>query len=603
MYKLFDRKKMIGLLVVLCLAGSVPSGKAQTDNRFEVSKNLDIFNALVKEMEMFYVDSIDIEKAVRRGIDAMLGGLDPYTEYIPEQEMETLKLITTGEYGGIGSYIRARSANGPVMIAEPNEGMPAALAGLKAGDVILSIDTVDVSKATNERVSELLKGVPNTKVVLTIRRPGEKKNRKVEIMRKQIQVKQVTWYGVMPDSVGYIYLKGFTDKSAQEVKEAFEDLKKNHGIKSLVLDLRNNGGGVLEGAVQIVGMFVPKGSEVISTKGKIKQWDRVYRTSTEPLDTVMPLAVLINGGSASAAEIVSGALQDLDRAVLVGQRSFGKGLVQSTRDLPYEGKLKVTMSKYYIPSGRCIQQLDYTHRKEDGSVDVIPDSLTSVFYTSKGRPVRDGGGVRPEFEVKEPKIPTLMYYLATDTIFFDFITDWVLRHPQIPPVEEFALTAADFEALKAYAKEKNFTYDRQSEKVLKNLKEVAEFEGYLDGDSAAFKAMEGKLTPDLDRDFDRFKDEVMKLMASEIVKRYYYQSGELIQNLKDDEVLEKAVEVLGDPALYKATLSAPEASATGTGASAPAVAAKVTEVDRVKVAPAREKTAGQDAPARVPAGR
>lgn len=595
MYKLFDRKKMIGLFVLLLLAGNAWPGKAQTDNRFEVSKNLDIFNALVKEMEMFYVDSIDIDKAVRRGIDAMLGGLDPYTEYIPEQEMETLKLITTGEYGGIGSYIRARSAAGPVMIAEPNEGMPAAQAGLKAGDVILFIDTVDVSKATNERVSELLKGVPNTKVVLTIRRPGEKKNRKVEIMRKQIQVKQVTWYGVMPDSVGYIYLKGFTDKSAQEVKEAFEDLKKNHGIKSLVLDLRNNGGGVLEGAVQIVGMFVPKGSEVISTKGKIKQWDRVYRTSTEPLDTVMPLAVLVNGGSASAAEIVSGALQDLDRAVLVGQRSFGKGLVQSTRDLPYEGKLKVTMSKYYIPSGRCIQQLDYSHRKEDGSVDAIPDSLTSVFYTSKGRPVRDGGGVRPEFEVKEPKMPTLMYYLATDTIFFDFVTDWVLKHPQIQPVEQFAVTDADFEALKAYAKEKNFTYDRQSEKVLKNLKEVAEFEGYLEGDSSAFQAMEVKLTPDLDRDFDRFRDEVMKLLASEIVKRYYYQSGELIQNLKEDEVLEKAIEVLTDSALYEATLRAPSTPA--------APVASVAEADRVKAAPARKAAAGSGTPATIPAGK
>ncbi len=595
MYKLFHRKRTVGWLAFLLLAAFVLPGKAQTDNRFEVSKNLDIFNALVKEMEMFYVDSIDIDKAVRRGIDAMLGGLDPYTEYIPEQEMETLKLITTGEYGGIGSYIRSRSASGPVMIAEPNEGMPAALAGLKAGDIILAIDTVDVSAATNERVSELLKGVPNTKVTLTIRRPGEKKNRKVEIMRRQIQVKQVTWYGVMPDSVGYIYLKGFTDKSAQEVKDAFEDLKKNHGIKSLILDLRNNGGGVLEGAVQIVGMFVPKGSEVISTKGKIKQWDRVYRTSTEPLDTVMPLAVLVNGASASAAEIVSGALQDLDRAVLVGQRSFGKGLVQSTRDLPYDGKLKVTMSKYYIPSGRCIQQLDYTHRKEDGSVDVIPDSLTSVFYTSKGRPVRDGGGVRPEFEVKEPKVPTLMYYLATDTIFFDFITDWVLKHPHIQPVETFALTDADFEALKAYAKEKNFTYDRQSEKVLKNLKEIAEFEGYLDGDSTAFQAMEVKLTPDLDRDFDRFKEEVMKLMASEIVKRYYYQSGELIQNLKDDEVLKKAIEVLNDPTLYQTTLSAP-GKAEGTAFS-------VVKADSVKTAPARETLSGSKGEEPAPGGK
>lgn len=541
----------------MLLAGGFFSAEAQEDNRFEVSKNLDIFNALVKETEMFYVDSVDVEKSVRRGIDAMLSGLDPYTEYIPEQEMETLKLITTGEYGGIGSYIRQRNADGGVMIAEPNEGMPAALAGLKAGDLILAIDTIDVSRATNDRVSELLKGVPNTKLVLTIQRPGEKKPRKVEIVRKQIQVKQVTWYGVRNDSVGYIYLKGFTDKSAQEVKDAFEDLKKNHHIKSLILDLRNNGGGVLEGAVQLVSMFVPKGSEVISTKGKIKQWDRTYRTSTEPIDTVMPIAVLINGGSASAAEIVSGALQDWDRAVLVGQRSFGKGLVQSTRDLPYDGKLKVTMSKYYIPSGRCIQQLDYTHRKEDGSVAAIPDSLTSVFHTSKGRPVRDGGGVRPEFEVKEPKVPTMMYYLATDTIFFDFVTDWAAKHPTIPAVEAFAVTDADFEALKAYAKEKDFTYDRQSEKVLKNLKEVAEFEGYLDGDSSAFKALEAKLTPDLDRDFDRFKDQVKELMASEIVKRYYFQKGELIQNLKNDPVLEKALEVLADPSLYRQTLSAP----------------------------------------------
>lgn len=548
----------MGLFCLLLLAGSVWPGKAQQDNRFEVSKNLDVFNALVKEMEMFYVDSVDVEKTIRRGIDAMLEGLDPYTEYIPEQEMETLKIMTTGEYGGIGSYIRQRNVNGGVMIAEPNEGMPAALAGLKAGDLILAVDTVDVSKATNDKVSELLKGVPNTKVMLTILRPGEKKPRKVEIIRKQIQVRQVTYYGVRNDSVGYIYLKGFTDKSAGEVKEAFEDLKKNHHIKSLILDLRNNGGGVLEGAVQIVGMFVPKGSEVISTKGKIKQWDRTYRTSTDPIDTVMPMAVLVNGASASAAEIVSGALQDLDRAVLVGQRSFGKGLVQSTRDLPYDGKLKVTMSKYYIPSGRCIQQIDYTHRKEDGSVEAIPDSLTSVFYTSKGRPVRDGGGVRPEFEVKEPKMPTLMYYLATDTTLFDFVTNWAMAHKEIEPVESFTVTDEDFEALKAYAKEKNFTYDRQSEKVLKNLKEIAEFEGYMDGDSTMFAALEAKLTPDIERDFDRFKDQIKKLLASEIVKRYYYQSGELIQSLKDDEVMEKAFEVLADPELYTRTLSRPE---------------------------------------------
>lgn len=559
MCKLIEKKRIIGLFCLLLVAGNVFPGQAQNkDNRFEVSKNLDVFNAVVKEAEMFYVDSMDVEKTIRRGIDAMLEGLDPYTEYIPEQEMEELKMITTGEYGGVGSYIRQRDKDGGVVIAEPFEGMPAALAGLKAGDQILAIDTVDVSKATNDKVSELLKGIPNTKMVLKIQRPGEKKPRQVELVRKQILVDQVTYYGVRGDSVGYIYLKGFTDKSAQEVKSAFEDLKKNHHIKALVLDLRNNPGGVLESAVQIVGMFVPKGSEVISTKGKVKQWDRTYRTSSEPIDTVMPIVVMVNGNSASASEIVSGALQDLDRAVLVGQRSFGKGLVQSTRELPYDGKLKVTISKYYIPSGRCIQQLDYTHRKADGTVDAIPDSLTSVFYTSKGRLVRDGGGVRPEFEVKEPKIPTMMYYLATDFALFDFITDWVQKHKTIPPVEEFTVTDEDFEALKAYAKEKNFTYDRQSEKALKNLREIAEFEGYLDNDSTTFKALEVKLTPDLERDFDRNKEQVKKLLASEIVKRYYFQKGELMENLKEDKALQRAVEVVVDRDLYNKTLSAPE---------------------------------------------
>ncbi|RHU24205.1 S41 family peptidase [Parabacteroides sp. TM07-1AC] len=557
MFKQIRRERLIGLFCLLLLAGSVIPAQAQKDNRFEVSKNLDIFNALVKEVEMFYVDSVDVEKTVRRGINAMLGGLDPYTVYYPEQDMDELKIMTTGEYGGIGSYIRERKEGG-VYVTEPFEGMPAALAGLKAGDRILAIDTVDTSNKTSSEVSELLKGVPNTKMVLKIQRPNEKKPREVELIRKQILVDQVTYYGVRGDGVGYIYLKSFTDKSAQEVKAALEDLKKNHQIKSLVLDLRNNPGGLLESAAQIVGMFVPKGKEVVSTKGKISQWDRTYRTSTEPIDTVMPMVVLINGNSASAAEIVSGALQDMDRAVLVGQRSYGKGLVQSTRELPYEGRLKVTMSKYYIPSGRCIQQMDYSHRKADGSVDAIPDSLTSVFYTSKGRPVRDGGGVRPEFEIEEEEMPTMMYYLATDFILMDFVTDWAQKHKTIPPVEEFTVSDEDFEAFKNYAKEKNFTYDRQSEKVLKNLKEVAKFEGYMDNDSTIFKELENRLTPDLERDFNHYKDQIKKLMASEIVKRYYYQKGELQESLKEDEVLEKAIEVLGDQELYNKTLSTPE---------------------------------------------
>nr|WP_085537766.1 S41 family peptidase [Massilibacteroides vaginae] len=548
------REKIYSSLICFLFSIILPvTVSAQKDNRFEVSKNLDIFNALVKEVEMFYVDSVEVEKMVRKGIDGMLSDLDPYTEYIPEQDMGDLKYMTTGEYGGIGAYIRQRED--AVIIAEPFEGMPAELAGLKAGDQILTIDTTEVSSFTSDKVSALLKGVPNTKIRLTIQRPGEKKTRKVELIRKQILVDQVTYYGVRGDGVGYINLKGFTDKSAQEVRNAFDDLRKNQGIKSLVLDLRNNGGGLLESAVQIVNMFVPKGKEVVATRGKVKQWDRTYRTSLEPIDTVMPIAVLINGASASAAEIVSGALQDMDRAVLVGQRSFGKGLVQSPRELPFNGSLKVTMSKYYIPSGRCIQQIDYSHRKADGSAAAIPDSLTSVFYTSKGRPVRDGGGVRPEFEVEEPKIPTLMYYLVTDYALFDFVTDWAQKHPKIAPVDEFAITDEDFEAFKTYAKEKNFTYDRQSEKALKTFKEIADFEGYLDGDSSIIVALQKQITPDLDRDFDRFKDQIKKLLSTEIVKRYYYQKGELIESLKDDEVLDKAIEVLSAPELYQETLS------------------------------------------------
>lgn len=546
-------KKIAIMMGVCCLLDSGTPMQSQTDNRFEVSKNLDIFNALVKEVEMFYVDSVDIEKTVRRGIDAMLGGLDPYTEYYPEQEMDKLKFMTTGEYGGIGSYIRARKEGG-VYIVEPFEGMPAAEAGLKAGDRILAVDTVDVTNKSSDEVSSLLKGVPNTKLKLKIQGPFDKKPREVELIRRQILENQVTYYGVMTDSIGYIYLKGFTDKSAQEVKSAFEDLKQNHHIRALVLDLRNNGGGLLESATQIVGMFVPKGSEVMSTKSKLSQWDRTYRTSVNPLDTTIPMAVLINGASASSAEIVSGSLQDMDRAVLVGQRSFGKGLVQSTRNLPYNATLKVTMSKYYIPSGRCIQQLDYSHRRADGSVGVIPDSLTSVFYTAAGRPVRDGGGITPDFKIDMPETPTLMFYLATDFLVTDFVVQWANKHKSIASPETFKLTDADFEAFKAYAKEKNFTYDRQSEKLLEELKEVARIEGYTESDSTLFDTLKTKLTPDIERDFNRHRPQIEKLLTSEIMKRYYYQRGELINSLQNDEALEKALEVLASPKVYRETL-------------------------------------------------
>lgn len=529
----------------------------EDSSRFEVSKQLDIFNALVKEMEMYYVDTIDMRAIMRRGINAMLRGLDPYTEYIPEDELDDLKMITTGEYGGIGALIRYR--NGITVVTEPFEGMPAALAGIKAGDRILAIDDRDATGIADNKVSEMLKGLPNTKLKLKIQRPDEKKPRTFDIIRKQIILDQVIYYGVKNDSIGYIYLQGFTDKSAEEVKSAFENLRKNHNIKSLILDLRDNGGGVLEGAVQTVGFFVPKGTKVISIRGKASQLDRIYRTYNEPVDTTIPIAVLINGSSASASEIVAGALQDMDRAVLIGQRSYGKGLVQSPRNLPYDGKLKVTISKYFIPSGRCIQQFDYTHRHPDGSAAAIPDSLTSVFHTAKGRPVRDGGGVRPDFEIDEKKIPAMLYYLDMDKDFivFDYVTDWVKNHKTITLPDNFVYSDKDYEDFKKVAVEKKFEYDRQSGKALNALKEVAEFEGFFEEDATLFASLEEKLKPDLARDLEKYKSEIKQYIASEIVKRYYYRSGELQFNLKDDKTLAKALEVLGNKELYTKTLSSP----------------------------------------------
>ena len=529
--------------------------QGREDHRFEVSKQLDIFNALIKEVDMFYVDSIEIKRMMRRGINAMLRSLDPYTEYYAEEDMEKLNILTTGEYGGIGAVIHYRASG--TIIAEPYERMPAAEAGLKAGDVILTVDTVNALHLPADKVSEMLKGVPNTKMTLSIRRPGEKNIRKFDLVRKRIVMDQVLHYGVYGDKTGYIYLKGFTDKSAQEVKNALVDLMKNNQIESLILDLRDNGGGLLESAVQIVNFFVPKGKEVLSMKGKVSQLDRTYRTYNEPLNTEIPIVVLINGNTASASEIVSGALQDMDRAVLIGQRSFGKGLVQTPKSLPYEGQIVMTTNKYYIPSGRCIQQLDYSHRNADGSVDAIPESLTSVFYTEKGRPVRDGGGIRPDFEVNEPITPTIIYYLNIDEdlILFDYITEWVMKHPTIPPIEAFVYSDEDYESFKSYMIEKNFEYDRQSEKAFKTLKEIAKFEGFMEDDSTLFAALEDKLKPNLKRDLERYKKQIKNEITIEILKRYYYQSGVVRYSLLDDDTFKKALDVLKDKALYQKTLN------------------------------------------------
>ncbi len=545
MYKYF-------FINILLLGGVFGAFAQQTDNqRFELSKNLDVFNSLIKELDMFYVDTIQPDKVISNAIDGMLGKLDPYTTYITEEELNDFKFMTTGEYAGIGSIIVQRK--GKTYISEPYENMPAALAGLKAGDELLEIDDVKVSEI--EIPSEKLKGPANTKVKVKYMPSGSKKPVVVEIVRKRIQINPVTYYGVVGENTGYIYLSGFTDGCSLEVKAAFNDLKKNHNITSVILDMRNNPGGIMEEAVQIVNIFVPKGKVVLSTKGKIKQWERTYRTAIEPLDTVIPLAVLVNGNSASASEIVSGAIQDLDRGIIVGARTFGKGLVQSTRELPYSNSLKVTTSKYYIPSGRCIQAIDYAHRGKDGRAGVIPDSLTSVFQTEKGRLVRDGGGVTPDFKVEEERKSNISYYLRLDYMIFDYVTEWVNKHDKIVPVQDFVFPETDYNSFKAFVKSKNFTYDRQSEKALTALKEIMNFEGYKETAAEEFKALEVKLKPDLDRDLELNKEDIIDLISSEIVKRYYYQKGEIIQLLKKDKDLEKALEVFQNKDLYDKTLT------------------------------------------------
>lgn len=537
-------------LLCLCWAGF-----KRDNHNFQVSKNLDVFNSVYKELDMFYVDTIDPQKVIRAGIDAMLEEIDPYTVYYPEDDLDDLKQMITGKYAGIGSIIRYYKKRERVVIFEPYEDTPAAEAGLKAGDIILEIDGKDVKGLMTDKVSEMLRGEAGTTFILKVERPGEAAPLEFRITRRNIQTPAVPYYGMLTDGKsGYVQLTSFTDNCARDVRRAIIELKEQ-GASQFVLDLRSNGGGSLKEAVEIVNLFVPKGLELISTKGKMRQACHVYKSTREPLDLKSPLAVLVDGASASAAEIVAGSLQDLDRAVIVGTRTYGKGLVQIPRDLPYNGQLKVTTSKYYIPSGRCIQALDYQHRDEKGQAIRTPDSRTNVFYTAAGREVRDGGGIRPDVAVEVPKQSHLLYYLLNDDVLLEYGNEYALSHPTIAGPQEFELTDEDYEHFKKMVLESGFKYDRQSEKALKELKEVAKFEGYLENAQAEFDALEKKLQHNLSADLDRLKKEIKPLIASEIVKRYYFQRGVIIQQLKDDPDLDKALEVLGDSTSYAAVFA------------------------------------------------
>lgn len=554
------RKSIVGALVVLLGLGF--SSFTEDDRSFQKAKNLDIFNAIFKELDMFYVDTINPEKMIQNGVNGMLALTDPYTEYYPEEEMSSLKEMITGKYGGIGAAIRYYKAKDRIAIVEPTEGMPAAEMGVKAGDIILSVGGKEMVRGSmspqefSSKVSEALRGEPGTSFVLKVLRPQENDSTEMEfkITRKSIRTNPVPYYGMLRDSIGYLYLTGFTDNCAKDVKKAFIELKQQ-GAKGLIFDVRDNGGGSLQEAVDIVNLFVPKGQEIVVTKGKLRQAEGSFKTSKEPVDVEIPLAVLVNGSSASASEILSGSLQDLDRAVIIGTRTYGKGLVQTTRPLPYNGTLKVTTSKYYIPSGRCIQAIDYAKKNADGTVARTPDSLTHVFHTAAGREVRDGGGIRPDIEVKEDRFPNILFYLLNDDLIFDYVTRYCIKHPVLASVDFIRITDEDYKEFKELVKSRNFTYDRQSEKMLKTLKEVAEFEGYMEGASEEFKALEQKLNHNLDRDLDHFAPQIKKQIAQDIATRFFYQRGAVMERLKDDADLEKAIETLTNPEAYRKILT------------------------------------------------
>ena len=548
------KKVLVSLLMVLLAAPAF--AQIDRDHDFKTAKNMDIFNSIYKNLDLMYVDTLDAEEVVGNGIKAMLGSLDPYTTYYPEEKVNELKNMLTGKYAGVGAVVRYNFQLQRVCISEPYENMPAAEVGLKKGDIILSIDNEDMTNKDVAYVSDHLRGDPGTSFIIKVKRPSTGKTLKMKITRRTIQMPFLPYYGMLEGGFGYINFNSFTDNCAKDVRRAFIDLKKQ-GAKGLVFDLRNNGGGSVSEAVSIINMFLPKGKTVLKMQGKLQRSNKEYKTSVEPVDSVMPMVVLVNGNSASASEIMSGSLQDYDRAIILGTRTYGKGLVQTTMDLPYNGQMKLTTAKYYIPSGRCVQALNYKHAK-GGYVEHVPDSLTKVFYTANGREVRDGGGVKPDVEVKPDSLPNIAFYLAgardSNEVMLNYEVDYIAKHPTIAPAKDFALTDADYDEFKARVLKANFKYDRETEKYLKDLEKLAKFEGYYDDAKPEFEALKKKLSHNVAKDLDYNKEYIKQLLENEIVAAYYFQAGAIQNSLRYDKQIKEAVKLLNSPEEYKKIL-------------------------------------------------
>ena len=551
------RIRILQLIMLLALPFTQITAQEDKDHNFNVGKNMQVFNEIYNYLDLMYVDTLNADEVVGTAINSMLRSLDPYTVYYPEDQVKNLRTMITGRYVGIGAVIRYNQKLKRVVIDEPYAGNPAAEVGLKKGDIILSIDDSTMVGKDVSYVSSHLRGDPGTTFVLKIKRPSTGKVMNFTIKRRSVELPSIPFYGLNGDGIGYLNLSSFTEGCAKDVRRALVEMKQK-GMKGFVLDLRGNGGGSLSEAVDIVNMLVPKGITLVKTRGKLKRANRDYTTTVEPIDSVMPVVVLVNGESASASEITSGSLQDLDRAVILGTRTYGKGLVQLSVDLSYNGRLKLTTGKYYIPSGRCIQAINYKHAR-GGYTEHIPDSLTKVFHTVGGREVRDGGGIKPDIVVRPDSLPNIAYYLTVNgldstEVLLDYEIDYIASHPTIAPAADFEISDADYEDFKRRVIESGFTYDPESERALKSLKKIVQFEGYYDDAKTEFENLEKKLKHDIARDLDMHRDVLKQIISSDIVAAYYFQSGAIENSLKHDKQVKEAFNLIKDTDKYKSVL-------------------------------------------------